>query len=76
MPDRPNPFASFLFPFHLRRATQPLVLVNHQKLMPGSQLVDKLPDLNYRVQTVNDPAAFQSCALSERPLLAIVDLAG
>jgi hypothetical protein len=36
----------------------------------------KLRDLNYRVQTVNDPAAFQSCVLSEKPFLAIVDLAG
>jgi CheY-like chemotaxis protein len=56
--------------------TQPLALVYYQKLMPGSQLVNKLQDLNYRVQTVNDPAAFHSCARDERPLLAIVDLAG
>jgi CheY-like chemotaxis protein len=55
--------------------TQPLALVYYEKLMPGSQLVNKLQDLNYRVQTVNDPAAFQSCALAEKPLLAIVDLA-
>ncbi len=56
--------------------TQPLALVYYEKLMPGSQLVNKLQDLNYRVQTVNDPAAFQSCARAEKPLLAIVDLAG
>lgn len=56
--------------------TQPLALVYYEKLMPGSQLVNKLQDLNYRVQTVNDPAVFHSCARDERPLLAIVDLAG
>ena len=56
--------------------TQPLALVFYEKLMPGSQLVNKLQDLNYRVQTANDPAAFHSCARDERPLLAIVDLAG
>jgi CheY-like chemotaxis protein len=76
MPDPPKPFAFFPFPLHLRRMTQPLALVYYEKLMPGSQLVNKLQDLNYRVQTVNDPAAFQSCARAETPLLAIVDLAG
>lgn len=54
--------------------TQPLALVYYEKLMPGSQLVNKLQDLNYRVQTVNDPASFQSCARAEKPLLAILDL--
>src|ERR1035437_4523599 len=44
--------------------------------MPGGQLVNKLQDMNYRVQTVNDPALFLLRARDERPLLAIVDLAG
>jgi CheY-like chemotaxis protein len=56
--------------------TQPLALVYYQKLMPGSQLVNKLQDLNYRVQSVNDPASFHALARDERPLLAMVDLAG
>jgi CheY-like chemotaxis protein len=56
--------------------TEPLALVFYEKLMPGSQLVNKLQDLNYRVQTVNDPALLQSGALRESPLLVIVDLAG
>jgi CheY-like chemotaxis protein len=55
--------------------TQPLALVYYEKLMPGSQLVNKLQDLNYRVQTVNDPALLQSAARREGPLLVIVDLA-
>ena len=56
--------------------TQPLALVYYEKLMPGSQLANKLRDLNYRVQAVNDLASFRSCARGERPLLAIVDLTG
>jgi CheY-like chemotaxis protein len=75
MSDRPKPFAFFPFSIHLRRMMQPLALVYYEKLMPGSQLVNKLQDLNYRVQTVNDPAAFQSCARAEKPLLALADLA-
>jgi len=56
--------------------TQPFVLVFYEKLMPGSQLVNKLRDLNYRVQTVSDPATCHACAKDEKPLLAIVDLKG
>ena len=56
--------------------TQPLALVYFENLMPGSRLANKLRDLNYRVQTVNDPALFHPRARDERPLLAIVDLAG
>jgi CheY-like chemotaxis protein len=54
--------------------TQPLALVFYEKLMPGSQLVNRLQDLNYRVQTVNDLASLQQCARSEGPMLAVVDL--
>jgi CheY-like chemotaxis protein len=56
--------------------TQPLALVFYEKLMPGSQLANKLRDLNYRVLTASNPTAFHSCARDERPLVAIVDLAG
>ena len=56
--------------------TEPLALVFYEKLMPGSQLVNKLQDLNYRVQTVSDPALLQPGALREIPLLVLVDLAG
>ena len=54
--------------------TQPLALVFYEKLMPGSQLVNRLQDLNYRVQAVNDLAAFQRCAQSEGPMLVFLDL--
>jgi CheY-like chemotaxis protein len=61
---------------HIDRITQPLALVFYEKLMPGSQLVNRLQDLNYRVQTVNDLASLQQCVRSESPLLVIADLAG
>jgi CheY-like chemotaxis protein len=73
---RAKAFAFCPIPDHAGHMTQPLVLVFYEKLMPGSQLVNKLQDLNYRVQIVNEPAAFHPCARSEKPLLAIVDLAG
>ena len=61
---------------HADRMTQPLALVFYEKLMPGSQLVNRLQDLNYRVRAVNDLASLQQCARSEGPLLVIADLAG
>lgn len=61
---------------HVDRMTQPLALVFYERLMPGTQLVNRLQDMNYRVQVVNDLASLQQCARSEGPLLVIADLAG
>lgn len=61
---------------HADGMTQPLALVFYEKLMPGTQLVNRLQDMNYRVQAVNDLASLQRCARSEGPLLVIADLAG
>ena len=54
--------------------TQPLALVFYEKLLPGSQLVNRLQDLNYRVQTANDLPALLRCAQTEGPMLVVVDL--
>jgi CheY-like chemotaxis protein len=54
--------------------TQPLALVFYEKLLPGSQLVNRLQDLNYRVQTINDLAALLQSAQTEGPMLVVVDL--
>jgi len=69
-------FAFFPARLHADGVIQPLALVFYEKLMPGSQLVNKLQDLNYRVQTVSDPALLQPGALQESPLLVVADLAG
>src|SRR5262245_33421126 len=54
--------------------TQPLALVLYEKLLPGSQLVNRLQDLNYRVQTISDPSLLSQCAEQTKPLLVVADL--
>jgi CheY-like chemotaxis protein len=53
---------------------QPLALVLYERLLPGSQLVNRLQDLNYRVQTITDPALLVSCAEQMKPMLLLADL--
>lgn len=54
--------------------TQPLALVLYEKLLPGSQLVNRLQDLSYRVQTIADAAKLVECAEQAKPLLVLADL--
>ena len=54
---------------------QPLALVFYQRLMPGSQLANRLQDLNYRVLPLNDVARLAASVQRESPLLLFVDLA-
>jgi len=54
--------------------TQPLALVFYEKLLPGSQLVNRLQDLNYRVQAANDLPSLLHCAQTEGPMLVMLDL--
>jgi CheY-like chemotaxis protein len=53
---------------------QPLAIVFYERLMPGSQLVNRLQDLNYRVLAVNNPALLAATTKRETPLLLFVDL--
>ena len=55
--------------------TSPLAIVFHERLMPGSQLANRLRDLNYRVLTLDNPALLAASAERETPLLLFVDLA-
>ncbi len=43
--------------------------------MPGSQLVNRLQDLNYRVLSLNDTARLVATVQRESPLLLFIDLA-
>ena len=52
----------------------PLAIVFHERLMPGSQLVNRLQDLQYRVLAVNNPAQLAAITQRETPLLLFVDL--
>ncbi len=54
--------------------TQPLALVLYERLLPGSQLVNRLQDLNYRVQTITDPELLVQCAEQAKPMLVLADL--
>src|SRR6516162_3778487 len=54
--------------------TQPLALVLYEKILPGSQLVNRLQDLQYRVQTISDAGLLVECAEQAKPLLVLVDL--
>ena len=54
--------------------TRPLALVFYEKLLPGSQLVNRLQDLNYRVQAINDLATLLQSAQTEGPMLVVLDL--
>jgi CheY-like chemotaxis protein len=54
--------------------TQPLALVLYEKLLPGSQVVNRLQDLNYRVQVLADAQRLVECAEQAKPLLVLVDL--
>ena len=53
---------------------QPLALVLYEKLLPGSQLVNRLQDLNYRVQAISDASMLVECAEQARPMLVFADL--
>jgi PleD family two-component response regulator len=54
--------------------TQPLALVVYEKLLPGTQLVNRLQDLNYRVRAVTDSNTLVACAQQEKPMLVVADL--
>ena len=54
--------------------TQPLALVVYEKILPGTQLVNRLQDLQYRVQVVTDPETLTACARQETPMLVLADL--
>jgi CheY-like chemotaxis protein len=54
--------------------TEPLALVVYEKLLPGTQLVNRLQDLNYRVRAVTDPGTLLACARQEKPMLVLADL--
>jgi len=54
--------------------TQPLALVLYERILPGSQLVNRLQDLKYRVHTITGPARLVESAEEVKPMLVLVDL--
>jgi CheY-like chemotaxis protein len=62
--------------FQAESMTQPLALVLYERLLPGTQVVNRLQDLHYRVQTVADAALLPESAEQAKPMLVLVDLSG
>jgi CheY-like chemotaxis protein len=54
--------------------TKPLALIFYESLLPGSQLVNRLQDLGYRVQMVADAYRLQAEAEKEKPIVILADL--
>lgn len=54
--------------------TQPLALLLYERLLPGTQLVNRLQDMGWRVQTVHDAAALVRTAEEHKPVLVLADL--
>ena len=54
--------------------TQPLIVVAYEKLLPGSQLVNRLEDHGYRVKSISDVALILETVVNEKPLLVIIDM--
>lgn len=55
--------------------TQPLALLLYEKLLPGTQLMNRLQDMNWRVQTLHDGAALTRTAEEHKPVLVLADIA-
>jgi CheY-like chemotaxis protein len=53
---------------------QPLALVLYEQLLPGTQLLNRLRDLGYRVQSCTDAHALPSLARQEKPIILFADL--
>lgn len=54
--------------------TLPLALVFYEDLIPGSQLINRLQDSQYRVQAVSKLDDLIGCAASVGPMLILADL--
>jgi len=74
LPRDANSFAFSAGVFQVEAMTEPLALVLYERLLPGSQLVNRLQDLNYRVRVIADAAKLEECAEQARPMLVLADL--
>lgn len=54
--------------------TEPLALVCYEKLLPGSQVANRLQDLAYRVRVLGDPGLLQAVADQTGPMIILTDL--
>lgn len=69
-------FAFRAWELHFGVVTQPLALVYFQRQLSGNQLVNRLQDLNYRVQTVGSVEDLAVQAATTGVMLVLVDVEG
>ena len=53
---------------------EPLAIIAYKKLLPGSQLLNRLQDLRYRVHATHDLDGLLKLAANEGPMLILLDL--
>jgi PleD family two-component response regulator len=67
-------FAFWPHSLHSLGVIQPLAFVVYEKLLPGTQLVNRLQDLKYRSRALMDATTLVACARQEKPLFILVDV--
>jgi CheY-like chemotaxis protein len=53
---------------------QPLAVVVYERLLPGSQMPNRLQDLKYRVHTLSQAAELPVFAETHLPIVALIDM--
>ncbi len=54
--------------------TEPLALIFYERIMPGSNLLNRIKDSGYRVQHISDARLLPDCVEREKPLFLVMDL--
>jgi len=54
--------------------TKPLALIFYEELLPGSQLVNRLQDLGYRVKAITSAPDLLPAAEEQKPMVILADL--
>ncbi|HYE31583.1 MAG TPA: hypothetical protein VEH27_09150 [Methylomirabilota bacterium] len=54
--------------------TTPLAILYHEKILPGSQLVNRLQDLGYRVHTAPNAGSLAQEVAEKMPMVLVMDL--
>ena len=53
--------------------SQPLALIYYERLLPGSQLINRLQDLGYRVTHLEKPDMLKSAG-TQKPIVILIDV--
>jgi len=56
--------------------TDALILLLHERVLPGGQLVNQVEDMGYKVQVISEPTELLPASLGGKPLMVMADLHG